>query len=803
MQKASTRSGARRGGAKNRFFVLLTGITIATCVALTAGLFGGVENAQAATPSQIFAASAPGVAGSLFPSLPASSRGEAVIEKGAAQVSAQLLVATEDPARVGVLFDLAPGWHLYWRNPGQTGIAPRLDFEAAAYSAGEVSWPAPQTFREADGLFTTYGYENRVLLTAPLLRTRNAEVEQSSIRVIASVLVCHTQCVPATFELTTPIKSGLSSAEEEQLQALFEEAERDVPTDLSALGWSGSAHWLNHPPDVDEVAEVRLSLAPCDEEAAQNASASCPAVTLADEQLAFLPLEGDTFEVAPETTAFSPRLSLALSLTRLEAGEARLRGVIPLRDENGRTLHVRVDLPIQGEAQNAAIASGGVSGAGTGASTVEEIATPLAASIGGWLRILFLALLGGLILNGMPCVLPVLAIKVVAVADMAEKDPKEVRLHGLAYTAGVLASMAVLATIVLSLRAAGHAVGWGFQFQEPIFIAAISALLVGFALNLFGVFEIEMGQGRLASVGQESTGLNRSAFEGLLAVILATPCTAPFLGTAVGFAFASSGYGIVTVFLAIGLGLAAPFLLVSFFPSLARFIPRSGPWMLKLRAGLGFSLLGTVVWLLWVLGQSGGADTVVAMVGALLLFSFLLWGFGQLQPLRSAWLGRVSVAAIVCVAFTSFNLINFETAAPLGSASVEESEAHTADKADEEGFRPYSKKAVAEALAAGQPAFVVFTADWCITCKMNEKTVLKRQRVREAFAAGDYALFKADWTRRDDTIRARLADFGRAGVPLYLVYSPETPDEPEVLSELLSQREVVEALEGPKLASRP
>jgi thiol:disulfide interchange protein DsbD len=398
----------------------------------------------------------------------------------------------------------------------------------------------------------------------------------------------------------------------------------------------------------------------------------------------------------------------------------------------------------------------------------------------------------------MPCVLPVLAIKVVAVADMAEKDPREVRLHGLAYTGGVLGSMALLSIVVIGLRTAGHSVGWGFQFQQPLFVAAISALLVAFALNLFGVFEIEFGQGRLASVGQDRAGLQRSAFEGLLAVVLATPCTAPFLGTAVGFAFATSALGSVAIFLAIGIGLAFPFLVVSFFPRLARFIPRSGPWMMKLRAGLGFSLLATVVWLIWVLGQAGGTNAVIAMTGNLLFLSFLLWCFGQIQPVRSVWLARTSAVTIVCIAFAGFNLIDFDATDDRTSAPAENADGSQT----ESRWRSYSQQAVVETLAAGQPSFVAFTADWCITCKLNEHGVLKRRAVREAFREGGFALFKADWTRRDEVIRKKLAEFGRAGVPLYLVYSPDAPSHPQVLSEIMSQRELIAALRGSRIASR-
>ena len=477
-----------------------------------------------------------------------------------------------------------------------------------------------------------------------------------------------------------------------------------------------------------------------------------------------------------------PRARVRADPTRTGRGPTARRR--RLQSRSGKIRRAEIDLPVAADpvAAEERDAAAGASG-GAGAAAIGR-----SASLLGWLQVFLLALVGGFILNGMPCVLPVLAIKVVSVADMAERDAREVRLHGLAYTGGVLGSMFVLAGIVIALRQAGHAVGWGFQFQEPLFVAGIAALLVTFALNLFGVFEIELGQGRLAAVGQDATGLSRSVFEGLLAVVLATPCTAPFLGTAVGFAFASSGHGILAIFLAIGVGLASPFLLVSFFPRLARFVPRSGPWMLKLRAGLGFCLLATVVWLLWIVGQSGGTDAVVALTAALLFLAFLLWSYGLMQPMRSLWMGRASAVGIAALAFASFNAIDFEATTPASSGSKDE------PSASADGFTEYSAAAVREALAEGMPAFVVFTADWCITCKVNERTVLDRPAVREALARGGYALFKADWTRRDDAIRAKLAEFGRAGVPLYLVYDPADPDRPRVLSELLTQDAVVAAL---------
>ena len=744
-------------------------------------------------------------------SLPESARIATVVEDYEAQLEARLLISNDPTPRVGVLFDLAPGWHLYWRNPGETGLAPSLELEVPRHRVGELAWPAPQTFREADGLFTTYGYEERVLLAAPIDLLESGPATDV-IRAVASVLVCRTQCVPASFTLSTPVDPGLSEEQQSTIDALFRDADAQMPISAARLGLDADARWLEGTPEAEKTGRLELSVRSC-----PHGGESCQSLAVDSEDALFIPMEGEPFEfsraeLVPNNDAVDT-LTIALDATRLEAGEDRLRGLVTVRDPSGRTIHVELDLPIRSESSQAASPLTGQP-ASQAASPLtgqpdsqaaspltgqpaSQSASPLPVSPGRWIHIFLLALLGGLILNGMPCVLPVLAIKVVAVADMAEKDPREVRLHGLAYTAGVLGSMAMLSAIVIGLRSAGHSVGWGFQFQEPLFVAAICALLVAFALNLFGVFEIEFGQGRLASVGQGSVGFQRSAFEGLLAVILATPCTAPFLGTAVGFAFATSGLGIAMIFLAIGLGLASPFLAVSFFPKLARFIPRSGPWMMKLRAGLGFSLLATVVWLLWVLGQSGGASAVTAMTGNLLFLAFLLWGFGQIQPVRSVWLARASAITIVGIAFVGFNLIDFSEADDRTLTRDDMPIASPDESQMESGWRTYSEQAVAEALAAGQPAFVVFTADWCITCQVNERTVLDRRAVQEAFSEGGFALFKADWTRRDEVIRKKLAEFGRAGVPLYLVYSPDAPTQPQVLSELLSRREVIAALAGP------
>jgi len=706
-----------------------------------------------------------------------------VIEDGVAQLEARLIVSSGPDRRVGVLFELAPGWHLYWRNPGDTGIAPKLDFRAPGHAIGEILWPAPRVFEEADGLFTTYGYEGHVLLGAPIRPdpgsppTTGPVPTAASVAVAGEVLICRTECIPASFALSSPLNPVLPESEQQRIDAAFADALERAPVSSARLGLEASAGW-SQPGGIgattdEQPRRIRLVVESCPGGPSRPGSATtaCASAPSAADAPLFIPFDADTLElsavrirsVSPSGDAFALEIAATLLEPRAETGESaesgnRLHGLIPVRDADGRLRHVEIDVPI-GSAQ---------------AATAAAAPTPIAR----WAQILLLAWIGGLILNGMPCVLPVLAIKIFALAELAERSRREIRLQGLAYGAGVLGSMAILAAIVIGLRAAGHSVGWGFQFQEPLFVAGIAAVIVAFALNLFGVFEIELGQGRLASLGQDASGTKRSLFEGLLAVVLATPCTAPFLGTAVGFAFAASGPVILSIFLAIGLGLASPFLAVSFFPACARFIPRSGPWMLQLRTGLGFCLLATAVWLLWVLGQSGGSEAVVQTVAALLLLAFLLWVFGQLQPLRSVWIGRTAATTLLCLSVVGFNAIDLDPR-PDGGRD----------------WQPWSPSAVAAALAADRPSFVVFTADWCITCQVNERTVLERAEIRTALEERGYALFKADWTRRDESIRSELAKFGRAGVPLYLLYSPDAPTKPRVLSELLSRREVLAAIE--------
>ncbi len=395
-------------------------------------------------------------------------------------------------------------------------------------------------------------------------------------------------------------------------------------------------------------------------------------------------------------------------------------------------------------------------------------------------RVLVLAFAGGLLLNLMPCVLPVLALKAFALAELAGKSRREVLAHGAGYVVGVLLTMLALAAVVVGLRGAGTAVGWGFQFQEPAYSLAIAGLLVVLALNLFGVFEIAAPAG-LSSVGANAAGASRSLFDGLLAVALATPCSAPFLGTAVGFAFASDAPVTLAIFATLGLGLALPLAAVALVPGTARFLPRSGAWMGRLRVVLGFALLASAVWLLWIFGRLAGGDALAAALGCLVALAFATWIFGVLQSSEQSARGVVLAGSVVLAALFVLR--------PLSQADAAESgEAAAASESS------YSAAAVSAHLREGRPVFAEFTADWCLTCKANERLVLRHERVQAELARRHFAVLKADWTQRDEAIRAELARFGKAGVPLYVLWFPSAPDAPRVLPELITVDGLVDAL---------
>jgi thiol:disulfide interchange protein/DsbC/DsbD-like thiol-disulfide interchange protein len=709
-------------------------------------------------------------------------------DAGDPRVAAELLVDAAElrsgqTVRVGVHFEMDSGWHVYWRNSGESGLPTELTWDFDQADVGPILWPVPEVFQESDGFLTTFGYQDEVLLASEAVVAPRDE-GRARVTVVADFVTCKIGCIPGRITLSRELPVTASGrAAPADVHAVFERWEKRLPRPAADAGITvdvlHSQSAVRPGDDFHSAIELRCA----------DPESSCGSLALATSEPdeAFVPeiVPGVELEVvghAGGPGSFQVVLAGRASSDDPGTFEQRIRGLVPV-SLDGEVEHVEVDVALARDLAGA---------------TVQSIDRPVFAVTGGFgsarpslsfVGVIGLALLGGLILNLMPCVLPILAIKVFHVAELAHASRREVLGHGAAYTGGVLASMMLLAGIVTGLRAAGTAVGWGFQFQEPVFVAAICTLLVVFALNLFGVFEVTFQPAAAARLESEATGLRRSFFEGLLAVILATPCTAPFLGTAVGFAFASSTPVIFVIFAAIGLGLAAPYAAVTLVPAWSRVVPRPGAWMMVVRKGLGFSLVATVVWLLWVVGRSVGIDAQALVLAYLVAVAFGVWVFGSVQQGGSRPL--VVTTGLAASALVLLGLGSLPLDPP--PRDVVASAAGLA-VAHDEPWRPYDLAAVESELQRGRPVFVDFTADWCITCKVNESVVFEDERVKSELGRLDVATFKADWTLYDDDIRQILANFGKAGVPMYLLYRPGSPGDPRVLPELLTVDLVIDAL---------
>jgi len=749
------------------------------------------------------------VAGSLAMGAPSAiaapgPRGEAILGQTGARVAAELRVdaarvAPGDRVRIGVLLGIEPGWHIYWRNPGDSGAATELTWRAPGSEIGPLQWPAPRVYREAEGVLTTFGYEDDVLLAHEAVVPEDA-TGSWNLEVDVDFVACLIECIPGRIELAGAVPVGeTGSPAPSATRERFELAASRLPRTPQALGVSVAARASQGAAVAGDDVALVLEINSCEERGPDCRPWTLDAAYASE---AFIPAEASDLRLSalglshPPTAATDSMrgFSLVLNAHAFEdephlAGQ-RLRGVVPLARADGEA-HLAVDVPIALAPEGASSAAFEVIAAlpptpGDGehadAADSRHAAPSLALALG-------LGLLGGLILNLMPCVLPILAIKIFAITALARAERGHVVRHGVAYLAGVVASMWALAAVVVALRAAGAAVGWGFQLQDPLFLVAICTILVVFALNLFGAFEITL-QPSAPDLGRPagSSPASRSFFEGTLAVALATPCTAPFLGTAVGFAFASSGVVIFCVFTAIGIGLAAPFVLVALVPGWARLVPRPGPWMLRVRQALAFALLATVAWLAWVAGRALGVDAQSLLIAYLIVVALLVWGFGIAQAAGRPGLSRLLSAATLTFVVTCL------AAAPSDPPPHVAASRGIADSPDGIPWTAFDPAAISRERAAGRPVFVGFTADWCITCKVNEAVVLSRDAVRDELERWSYASFKADWTTRDDTITLELAEWGRAGVPMYLVYPADPDREPRLLPELLTLDATLEAL---------
>ena len=687
--------------------------------------------------------------------------------------------------RVGLWFNLEPGWHLYWQNPGDAGFATEVLWEGGHAVFGPLQWPAPTIFRETDGV-TTYGYANETLLFTNAIVSDSISIgEGLELHASARYLACNIVCSPGEVQLAVRLPVGANTVPaDETVHALFNQHAALVPiTDTQARITvdTMSAQSAIRPGDDFRIA---LLLSHC---TTQNPPTDCEVLAATAQPFVAHKMP----HVALRMLQIRPHPSVSGGLAIVLQGHVdedvnvtelpdTLTGVVQLNGSQSSLPPFTVQIPYDKAPANAAIkAKGGA--VFTDLPPRSDLATtPTSTSWQEVLRAVALALVGGLILNLMPCVLPVLAIKVIGIAQVGHLRRRDIIGHGISYSLGVIMSMLLLAAVVWGLRAVGTQVGWGFQFQEPWFVATVSCVLVVFALNCFGVFEVYTTGATLGTLANNSHGHRRSLLDGVLAVVLATPCSAPFLGTAVAYALTQHVFINVLIFAAIGVGLAAPYVFLTLMPGWTRFIPKPGAWMNYLKTTLGFGLLGTAIWLVWLIGRFAGVDAVAKLLLFLLGVAFVSWLFGLVNHrLAAGHQFGVLVTLAALLAGIGAVSLSFKAEMPEATAFL---------------TRPYSRSATLMALSARQPVFVDFGADWCITCKYNEQHVLTDPAVTEAFKRYHVVALRADWTRRDENIRRTLASFGRAGVPMYLLYDPDNPSGPTLLPELLTPSILLEAL---------
>ncbi len=683
--------------------------------------------------------------------LAVASQGLAQTYQGKQLVKAELLADTNvivpgEPFTVGLLLRMAPGWHTYWKFSGDAGLPTELNWKLPqGWKIGEIQWPIPlKTIDPGD--IETYGYENEVLLMQEI--TPPPKVDSSTVKLVAdaSWLVCEKICIPgsATLNLELPISTTSQPANRE----LFDRYRRLLPQN-----WPGAnvatAEWGRAGSDL------RLKVT-------SETLAKYPAAD-------FFPLPEQATVVGHPTI------------------ESRNKNEIVFRipiESSGKNLSSIAGLVVFSQRSN------GEDRAAWQVTSPSIISGSPPAPVRGIFTFLLFGFLGGMILNLMPCVLPVISLKIFGFIQQAGQSRQKILRSGIAFTTGIFAWFIALALLLIALKTVGRDVTWGgFQFTNAYFVLVLSVIVLVFALNLFGVFEISLPQsitGGLLSRTERKDDLG-SFFQGVFATVLATPCSAPFLGTALGFAFSQSPVVILAIFIAIAAGMSAPYLLLSAQPAWLRFLPQPGPWMVHVKQFMGFLLLATLLFLLYVLGAQRGLEGAIWASCFLLVISVACWMKGAfVVPTASA--AKRGVALVLMLLLMLGSGIYF-----IGDKfhSANMASAGSRLRGDWQAFTPERLQAELE---QGRPVFVDFTAAWCLTCKFNEANVLESADVREAFQRHAIVKLKADWTNGDPVITKLLQQFGRPGVPLYVLY-PGKNGEPIVFPELLTKSIVLEKLE--------
>ena len=670
-------------------------------------------------------------------------------------VTVELIAANDgivagEPVEVGLHIVPDADWHVYWKNPGDAGLPPRLKWQLpSGWTVSDISWPAPERIDVPP--LTSYGYHGDVLYPLTLTPPRDLKVgDKIEFKASAEWLVCKEVCLPgkAELSLTLPVVAK-GENETSQYDALFAATHRLVPAPLPDR-WKRQAVLAAHTVAIDFSPEHPLS---------------------ADVAIEFYPGEkGIIDHAAPQVLTRSGE-SYRLEMVRSPYAQGdpdHLSGVLEIR-EGGTRANYEVNVPVGGDDFATAATTGG-------------------GGPGVWLALLF-AFAGGLILNLMPCVLPVLSLKVLSLVQGAGEGRRAALRHGWVFTFGVVLSFWVIAGVMLLLQAGGAQLGWGFQLQSPVFVMILAAFFFLFALNLFGVYEISFTGGKAASA-QGRSGLGGAFVSGVTATLVATPCTAPFMGSALGFSLTQPPLVSMLIYTGLGLGMASPYLVLAAFPELLRFLPKPGRWMETFKQALGFVLVATVIWLAWVLSSQAGSTGVIVLMGVLLLLAMAAWIYGR-------W-GHVAAARPVRLVSRSVVVTVLLAGLALGAVGVNElgraPDASSISDGTGVAWEPFSQKRLDQLLAENKNVFVDFTAAWCLSCQVNERVAFSSEEVQRRFAELGIVPLKADWTNRSEEITRALAAFGRNSVPLYVLYNPAGGGQPTLLPEILTPGIVLDAL---------
>jgi thiol:disulfide interchange protein DsbD len=615
-----------------------------------------------------------------------------------------------------VHFQLRKGWHIYWQNPGDSGAKPTLRWQLPeGFTAGELQFPYPKRFLIPP--LANFGYEGEIYLPVQL-RSPAKLVNPVALRLRADWLICQQECIPESGQLSLTLPVGDGSITPEQ-RALFDEIRRSLPQPtLQPLTFTATPQ------------EITLNL-----QALGNVQSA-----------EFFPYEDGIIVNSAQQKFSGDRQTLTLQ-RGYQTDLKRVAGVLVVQQQ-GQTR----GLDIQ----------------------AQPSAPPSEST--GFGEAMVLALVGGIVLNFMPCVLPILSLRALSILRLAQRSPPLARWSGLVFTAGVLLCFGAIAIVLLILRALGQQVGWGFQLQSPLVVLSLAYLLFAVGLNLSGVYVLGSG---ITGVGQKLAGKGGLAgefFTGVLAVLMSTPCTAPFMATAIGAALVLPPALSLLILLTLGLGFALPYLLLCFVPALQKLLPKPGAWLEVLPQVLAFPVYGTAGWMLWVFTLQTGSDGLAIALVGLLLIGFACWLYGKTQQARQFW-RRVGIVGVGgCLTLTLLVLAWVAQPTPW----------------QEQGWEPYSSDRLGELRQQGRPVFINFTAAWCISCLINERTTLSQPEVKRAFQQHQVVLLKADWTNRSSEITAALQQFGSSGVPLYLLYGANI--EPVVLPKTLTPQIVQEAL---------